>query len=249
MTKPQDILSIVADGLRDQRDPHAILDDMWAVLDQLSAEDAEETLSVVLPQINALTNQIASETARLTGTSLETSAVEMEPDLFDAIEDGDLDRVAEGLKSWDVNRPFGKYEKTPLYAAMSNMFDASLATMTFLLDAGADPKRGLSDGNVLHGLGFANLDSISAEALAFVVRRCMALGADIEQRTPKLGWTPLHYAVSEWNPVATEALLLAGADANAPSGAASGCFSNARPLEMGQGKDEVVQLLRRFGAY
>ena len=107
---------------------------------------------------------------------------------------------------------------------------------------------GLTGSNALHGLGFAALDGIRPDALAFVIRRCMALGADLEARTPKLGWTPLHYAVSEWNPIATEALLIAGADPNARAGSDGGCFADARPLQMGQGKDEVVVLLKRFGA-
>ena len=129
MTQSKDILAIVADGLRAEKDPHAILDDMWAVLDQMPGADAEAALNAVLPKINELTDQIASD-ARVSGDAHRTTRVEMEPALFEAIEDGDIDGIRAGLAAWDVNRPFGKYEKTPLYAAMSNMFGASLEAMT-----------------------------------------------------------------------------------------------------------------------
>ena len=140
---------------------------------------------------------------------------EPQPEIFDAIEDCDVKAVRSALQNWDINQAYGQYETTALYYAVSCMHETSLDVINVLLDAGADPRKGLTQTNVLHGLGFANLKGIQPEELAKVVQRCIELGADIEERSPRLQWTPLITAVSEWNPIATEALLLAGANIRA----------------------------------
>ena len=172
---------------------------------------------------------------------------EPQPEIFEAIEDCDVDAVRAALKAWNVNEPVGEYEATALYRAMSCSFGTSLEVINLLLDEGADPNKGLTDTNVLHGLGFANLQGIAPEDLTRVVRRCIDLGADIEQRSNKLQWTPLITAVSEWNPIATEALLLAGADIRARAGDVDGvCFAGADCMAFADGHDETMAVLRRF---
>lgn len=171
-----------------------------------------------------------------------------EPQIFDAIERGDLDAVRAALQDCDVNATHGEYNATALYRAMSG-FEVSLDIITLLLDAGADPRKGLTDSNVLHGLGFARLRDIRPEDLSVIIKRCVAAGADIEQRTDHLKWTPLMSAVSEWNPVATEALLLAGADITARAGDVDGvCFSGADVFSFANGHDETLAVLNCYGA-
>ncbi len=169
------------------------------------------------------------------------------PAIFDAIDDADATAVRKELVSWDVNRAVGAYESTALYHAMSNTCGMSLEIVEILLDAGADPNLGLVDTNVLHGLGFGNQQGISPTALARVIKRCVALGADIEQRSNKLRWTPLITAVSEWNPVAAEALILAGADVNACAGELSGvCLAGADCLSFAAGHDATEAVIKRY---
>lgn len=178
---------------------------------------------------------------------MSATQFEPQPDIFDAIEERDVEAVRAALQKWEINESFGEHECTALYKSMSAMFGVSLEVIDLLLDSGADPNKGLTDTNVLHGLGFANLDGNKPEELALVVRRCVELGADIEQRSNNLQWTPLITAVSEWNPVATEALLLAGADIRARAGETGrGCFSGADCLAFANGNAATLAVLKRF---
>lgn len=173
---------------------------------------------------------------------------EPEPEIFDAIESGDVESVRAALRSCDVNARYGKYHATALYRAVSG-FDVSLDVINALLDAGADPRKGLSDGNVLHGMGFGRFGEIKPEDLCVVIRRCVSRGADLEERSGNLYWTPLITAVSEWNPIATEALLLAGADIQARAGEVEGvCFSGSGVLDFAEGDDDTMAVLRLFSA-
>jgi ankyrin repeat protein len=77
--------------------------------------------------------------------------------------------------------------------------------------------------------------------------RCVELGAALEERTSKLGWTPLITAVSEREPVATEALLMAGADIHARAGdTGHGCFSGASVWDFAQGDDDTLAVLKTY---
>lgn len=173
--------------------------------------------------------------------------IEPEPAIFEAIDDCDLEAVCAALGDWEINKQIGQYHKTALYAAMSNMLGVSLDVITLLLDHGADPNLGLTHTNVLHGLGFANLKGVDAAALSQIVLRCVELGSDIEQRSENLEWTPLITAVSEWNPIATEALLLAGADITACAGdTGKGCFSGAGVFAFAEGHEPTMAVLRKF---
>ena len=170
------------------------------------------------------------------------------PPIFDAIDDGDVAAVEDALKSWEVNATHGEFDSTALYHAMSCMFGVSLPVVGLLLDRGADPSLGLGrSSNVLHGLGFGQCNDLRPEDLSAIIRRCMSLGADIEQRSNKLGWTPLITAASEWNPVAVEALLLAGADIHARAGEVDGvCFSGEPALAFADGDAKTKAVLERF---
>ncbi|CUI81864.1 hypothetical protein [Cognatishimia activa] len=173
--------------------------------------------------------------------------IEPETAIFEAIDDCDLEAVRAALSDWDINKQIGQYDKTALYAAMSNMLGVSLDVISLLLDHGADPSLGLTHTNVLHGLGFANLNDVDATALSKIVLRCVELGADIEQRSENLEWTPLITAVSEWNPVATEALLLAGADIKARAGdTGKGCFSGAGVFAFANGHAPTMAVLKSY---
>lgn len=172
-----------------------------------------------------------------------------QPEIFNAIEDGDTTLVKQALGTWDVNATHGQFEKTALYATMSNMFGVSVEIADLLLDAGADPKKGLTDSNVLHGLGFGRCDEVPVEELAGLVKRCVGLGADIEQRTNNLQWTPLHTALNEWNAQASEALLLGGADPNACAGlTGQGYNAGQSGLQMSIMNSVIFELLLRYGA-
>lgn len=173
--------------------------------------------------------------------------IEPQPAIFEAIDDCELEAVRAALSDWDINAQIGQYDKTALYAAMSNMTGVSLDVITLLLDHGADPKLGLTHTNVLHGLGFANLNGVDATALSQIVLRCVELGADIEQRSENLEWTPLITAVSEWNPIATEALLLAGADITVCAGdTGKGCFSGADVFAFAEGHEPTMAVLKKY---
>jgi hypothetical protein len=189
------------------------------------------------------------ELARVMGEALSESlaqGVEPRPNLIDAIEDGDLDRVRAALEGSDVNTPHGEFAVTPLYVAMSCMDDNALEIMNLLLDAGADPKIGIGSVGALHGLAFGHIP-VAPEALAEVISRCVSLGADLEERTEGLGWTPLIAAASEWQPVAVEALLLAGADVRARAGERAGvCFSGASVLAFAEGHPATEAVVRRY---
>ncbi|WP_171212657.1 ankyrin repeat domain-containing protein [Ruegeria sp. HKCCA5426] len=171
-----------------------------------------------------------------------------EPLIFDAISDGDLGAVADALDHWEINATHGELEATALYMAMSCMFGVSLEVVRLLLDRGADPKLGLgSDYNVLHGLGFGNCDAIEPNELTEVIKRCMALGADIEQRSKNLQWTPLITAASEWNPVVVEALILAGVDIHSRSGKVSDvCLAGETGRSFAEGHAPTLAVFDRY---
>ena len=218
-------------------------------------DDAIAAFGDQIPQLQDLADQLDLLQAVAADPKLSQAMAEQamkdyvpNPEIFDAIDDGDVEAVKAALADWEINATHGEFECTALYHAMANMCGVSLPVVTLLLNAGADPKLGLGETtNVLHGLGFGRCDDIAAEELAEVVRRCVALGADLEQRSNRLGWTPLITAASEWNPVATEALLLAGADIGARAGEVEGvCFSGETALAFADGHDATRAVLERY---
>ncbi|MEL7100650.1 MAG: hypothetical protein AAGM84_17630 [Pseudomonadota bacterium] len=169
-----------------------------------------------------------------------------QPAIFDAIDLADLEDIKTALETWDINTRYGEAEKTALYHAMAST-DADIAVMHALLDAGADPRFGLAGSNVLHGLGFALLQDIAAEDLAGVIRRCIAAGADIEARSAQLQWTPLIMAASEWNAVATEALLMCGADVHAVAGPVHGVYGAGKTAAtFADGHAPTLNVLKQY---
>jgi hypothetical protein len=212
---------------------------------QESGDIAE--LNDIAQAMNMMKETLSNPEIARTIVENQARPLEPQPEIFDAIEDCDVGAVRTALRNWEINKPVGKYEATALYHAMSCLHETSLEVITLLLDEGADPNRGLTDTNVLHGLGFANLQGIEPGDLVHVVRRCIELGADIEQRTNRLQWTPLITAVSEWNPVATEALLLGGADIRARAGDVEGvCYAGADCIAFADGHEETLAALNRF---
>lgn len=170
------------------------------------------------------------------------------PALFDAIEAGSVRAVRTALKSCDVNEVHGQFQISALYRALSACH-VSLKIVNLLLDAGADPQIGMRGKNVLHALGHAPLRGIKPEALSTVIKRCVAMGADLEQRTEYMEWTPLMTAVSLMNPIATEALLLAGADLHARAGDAEpGPYAGADIFRFAEGDKACLAVLNCFGA-
>lgn len=225
--------------------PTEEIEKQMAELSKLEAHNIAINAAIADGDYEAL-EKISQQTAEICG--LGSDAFAQEPEIFDAIEDADLQRITAALKDWDVNQTHGKYNKTALYAAMSG-FDVSLDVINALLTAGADPQIGLTDCNVLHGLGFGQMTEISAPELADVIKRCINLGAELEQRTENLQWTPLHTALNEWNVVASEALLLAGADPNACAGNENrACTRGQSSLRMSIGYPELFSLLLDYGA-
>ncbi|MEM6941435.1 MAG: hypothetical protein AAF943_12335 [Pseudomonadota bacterium] len=164
------------------------------------------------------------------------------PPLIRAIGGGDIQAVQSLISKTDVNKPLGKMAATPLYTAMGQA-PLSLEIVTLLLNHGADPRRGLGQANVLHALAFAGADGVTPEDLGLTIRRCVTLGADLEQRDAHLGCTPLLMAALEWNATVVEALLLAGAN---PSARAAATLSQADAYAFARGHAATGDVLRRF---
>lgn len=194
-----------------------------AVLDQLAALEAEVALAyraIADPsELEEVGAGLAALREILTNPATLAQMVEalahprhVKPALIEAIREGDADSVRALLPGYAINSQHGAFRTSALYEAMSAMFGVSVEIIDLLLDAGADPQIGIGERNVLQGLGFGRCEGIAPEDLARVIRRCVVLGADLEQRSEVLGWTPLMTAASEGNAVAVEALLLAGAD-------------------------------------
>ncbi|GEM_PF-2950132 len=170
-----------------------------------------------------------------------------QPRIYEAINEGDIETLRESLKHEDVNQRHGKFDTTPLYAAITSV-EASFDIMNLLLDHGADPNLGLTETNVVHGFGFGYFQEDQTDAVAQVVQRCVNLGADLEQCSDRLQWTPLMTAIYEMNMAAMVALLRAGADPNARAGDSTGAVSDGKNcLEMAF-SPEFVKVLLEFGA-
>lgn len=174
-----------------------------------------------------------------------------QPAIFDAVDDGYVAGVMTGLADWDVNAGEGAYERTLLYTAMSPFAnEPSFEMMHALLDAGADPRRGLgTTSGVLHGLGYGYYEPQHVGELVTVIQRCLDLGADLEERTGALAWTPLHTALSEWNEPVAEALLRVGANPNAVCHEDSDAVTPGQPaLAMVASDVTLFDLLLDYGA-
>lgn len=215
---------------------------------------------VVAPAIELLTEALEKgdeELATRIGQALvaviraDKEPLEPRPPIFDAIDSCDVASVMRTLDSSQVNARYGRYRTTALYRAMSAGIDgSSIEIMHVLLDYGADPRLGIGDHGVLHGLGFlGNLADGSAKELSEVIKRCVGLGANLEEQTNELQWTPLLGAVDEWNELSTEALLMAGADPNARSGTENRALTTGQScLAMSTAKPAIFELLLQYGA-
>lgn len=214
-------LTAGGDGNRDQ-----LLADARAFTAAVLAEDSplpEEERQIIAQAVQGIVELIEDPESSALQALAAAAAQPPQPDIFDAIDAADLDGVKAALATEDVNARHGAFDATALYQAMSSL-DPDIAIMHALLDAGADPSLGLTHSNVLHGLGFGNGNGLPVDALAGVIQRCVELGADLEQRSDQLQWTPLITAASEWNEVAVEALLVCGADISAQAGPVGGVF-------------------------
>lgn len=209
-----------------------------------------ETVDALRAQLDTFVDMMASPDAMASYAAAQMTAMTPYPDICDAIEDGDLDAIREELKTWDINARFGEYDSTALYHAMSACGDMfSLDVVTFLLDDGADPRLGLGESNALHGLGFGYQGMVAPEDLARVIRRCVDLGADVNQKTEQMGWTPLICAAAEFNAVAAEALLLAEADPTIRSGVVDGVFGAGQTAAyFASGDPKTAAVFERYTA-
>ena len=213
----------------------------------ISRSDTPEALQEFLEMFLSIRRSLSDPNFLKPMSGAEGDLMLAQPPIFGAVESEDVEAVRAALMDWDVNAQAGTYGSSALYHAMTVTWGPSLQVINCLLDAGADPKRGLGDTNVLHGLGFPVWRDVTAVELSEVVKRCIALGANIEERTETLGWTPLILAVSEWNEVATEALLLAGADPHVRAeDTGRGCFSGADCLTIANGHHKTTAILRTF---
>ncbi len=228
------------------------------VITGLALLEAEVRQAMAEMREPALLSEIAQGIAALRETIADPGIMSMmaqslsappdaRPAVFKAIEDGDVDAVRALLPGYEINAQHGQYRVSALYHAMSAMFGVSVEIIELLLDAGADPRIGIGDQNVLSGLAFGRCDGIAPEDLARVIRRCVDLGADLEQRSDRLLWTPLICAANEWNPVAVEALLLAGADITAKAGEVDGVFgAGDDSFFHANGSPETLAVLMRY---
>lgn len=124
-------------------------------------------------------------------------------ELFEAVEDGDLQRVerlVEGLLC-DVNVK-DEYDNTPLHVAA---WYGHLGIVTFLLQRGADVNaRNVDDSTSLHL-------AVRAGHLE-IAKHLLYHGADVNARDA-FGLTPLHVAADRGDLEAAELLITLGADA------------------------------------
>jgi ankyrin repeat protein len=98
-------------------------------------------------------------------------------------------------------------------------------------------------------MGFGRYDEVDVNEIVDLIKRCVELGCDLEQPSDYLGWTPLHYALTEWNSVVTEALLKAGANPNARTAVYSrACFAGDTCLHIATMTPELFSLLLDYGA-
>lgn len=209
-------------------------------------ENGEELRGMVQSLIDMIA-MLNDPEAAATYANAQMESYVPDPPIFEAIDAQDLARLSELLQTTDVNARYGNYDQTALYHAIASFDGIHADVVTLLLDAGADPKQGLTHTNVLHGLGFSNPRDMTADQLAPIVWRCVALGADIEQRSDHLQWTPLLTAASEWNEVAVEALLMAGADISARAGDVDGvCFAGQDAFAMAAGHPATLAVLNRY---
>ncbi|MEL7165458.1 MAG: ankyrin repeat domain-containing protein [Pseudomonadota bacterium] len=225
-TRVTDVLMRMVSGGLETEKMQTELRALGEIMDDAEAQGSDgATLAALRAQVGTFVELLQSPDAMASYAGAQMEAMTPYPDICDAIEDGDLDAIREELKTWDINARFGEYDSTVLYHAMSACGDLfSLEVVNFLLDEGADPRLGLAECNALHGLGFGRQGGVAPEDLAQVIRRCVDLGADIDQQTEQMAWTPLICAASEFNEVATEALLMAGADPTIRSAGAGGVF-------------------------
>jgi len=239
----------------------SMMDDMMALMAELEATGAEmppeiEALVEQMMQMKALalntdaalksgdtdaTAGLLDNIKDITGTDYSdnppfSDAAQL---VFDAIEDADVAALKSALVGFDVNAGHGRFGATPLYAALSD-FEPSNEIIQTLLAQGADSALGLvGDSNVLHGAAFGSYgDWEQADVNDLVASCCAAHDGLLEQRTPNLGWTPLHTALMEGNAKLATACLVNGADPNAP-------FGTTNPPTYGSGDTPMHAIIYR----
>ena len=169
--------------------------------------------------------------------------------IFDAIDAGDLDALADCLTTCDVNAGYGPHVVTPLVYALTHA-RPDIAVIIALLDAGADASLGAPrGGSALNALPMGQFDHWTTTEMLAVTRALIELEADAEGIDGE-GLRPLHVAIQFQNAAALEALLRLGADPSAPvSETASHDFLRGLPpLHMAVMDPDLVDLLLIYGA-
>lgn len=169
--------------------------------------------------------------------------------LFEAIEDEDAQAVCRALPKVDVNGQYGRFQRSPLFHAISCL-DIGCQMPNLLLDHGADPRIGMCDGHTpLHGVASKRYPDTAQSNVNALVQRLISGGADPEARTHQFEWTPVQVAVSELEPVSLRALLQAGAKVEPTYTAASpACVQGPSVLDGAFAFPDILQLLLEFGA-
>ena len=167
------------------------------------------------------------------------------PDFHNAALEGDISKVRQFVESgMDVDTR-DKLGWTPTYWAVSTGHDE---VFKYLLSQGANVNVIGRGGTELHWAAYAR-QSVDEKRYAEVVKKLLAVGADVHAKDPQRGRTPLHMAAKRGRYKVAELLIAAGAEVNAKDkeGHTPLWYSKDK-YTIREDDTRTVEILRKHGA-